>query len=159
MKGKLLHRSEEYKEALKFFEFAVQQQADDDQQNPPRANCFFYSGNCYEKLKDFKQAILSYKKCLTIDNNYLGAAIHLANLLANLGEGQRAAKYFKHAIKIDNSSVNAHFGLAKAIQQYSDDKTAPIQHFEEVLRREPEHYKALTQLGILYLDREEFDNS
>lgn len=83
----------------------------------------------------------------------------MANLLANLGEGQRAAKYFKHAIKIDPDSVNAHFGLAKAIQQYSDDKTAPIFYFEEVLRREPDHFKALTQMGILYLDREEFQNS
>lgn len=76
-----------------------------------------------------------------------------------MGEGQRAAKYFKHAIKIDPESVNAHFGLGKAIQQYSDDKQAPIAHFEEVLKREPQHFKALTQLGILYLDREEFEKS
>ena len=54
-----------------------------------------------------------------------------------MGEGQRSAKYFKHAIKIDPESVNAHFGLGKAIQQYSDDKQAPIAHFEEVLKREP----------------------
>ena len=32
-----------------------------------------------------------------------------------MGEGQRAAKYFKQAIKIDPESVNAHFGLGKAI--------------------------------------------
>jgi len=29
----------------------------------------------------------------------------------------------------------------------------------EVLEREPDHFKTLTQLGILYLDREEFDKS
>ena len=62
---------------------------------------------CFEKLKDFKQSMLSFKKCLTIDQSHFGACIHLANLLANLGEGQRAAKYFKHAIKIDPESVNA----------------------------------------------------
>ena len=28
-----------------------------------------------------------------------------------------------------------------------------------MLAREPNHFKTLTQLGILYLDREEFDNS
>ena len=96
---------------------------------------------------------------MTIDNNHFGGCIHLANLLANLGEGQRAAKYFKHAIKIDGESVNAYFGLGKALQQYSEDKDAPIPHFKEVLSREPNHFKTLTQLGILYLDREEFDKS
>ena len=60
--------------------------------------------------------MLSFKKCLTLDPDHFGACIHLANLLANLGEGQRAAKYFKHAIKIDSENINAHFGLGKAIQ-------------------------------------------
>jgi len=38
-------------------------------------------------MKEFKKAILNYKKCLTLDAKHLGATIHLANLLANLGEG------------------------------------------------------------------------
>jgi len=58
---------------------------------------------------------LNYKKCLTIDGKHYNACLHLANLLANLGEGQRAAKYFKHALKIDSDSVNARFGLAKTL--------------------------------------------
>ena len=95
----------------------------------------------------------SYKRCLTIETNHFGACIHLANLLANLGEGQRAAKYFKHAIKIDPTSLNAHFGLGKALQQFSDDKDAPMQHYLEVLERQPDHAKTLTQLGILHLER------
>ena len=31
-----------------------------------------------------------------------------------------------HAIKINPDEINAHFGLGKAIQQYADDKDAPI---------------------------------
>lgn len=42
---------------------------------------------CNEKMKDFKKSIQNFKKSLTIDNNHFGACIHLANLLANLGEG------------------------------------------------------------------------
>jgi tetratricopeptide (TPR) repeat protein len=101
----------------------------------------------------------NFKKALTIENCHFGSCIHLANLLANLGEGQRAAKYFKHALKIDPESINAYFGLGKAVQQYSEDKDAPIAHFEEVLKRDPNHYKALSQLGILYLDREEHEKA
>jgi tetratricopeptide (TPR) repeat protein len=88
--------------------------------------------------------MLNYKKSLTLDKNHYGATIRLANLLANLGEGQRAAKYFMHAIKVNPEEVNAHFGLGKAIQQYADDKDAPIEHFEEVLKRDPAHCKTLT---------------
>jgi tetratricopeptide (TPR) repeat protein len=54
---------------------------------PPKANCFYYLGLCHEKLKDFKQGILNFKKCLTLDTDHFGSCIHLANLLANIGEG------------------------------------------------------------------------
>jgi Tfp pilus assembly protein PilF len=81
----------------------------------PKANTFFFLGMSFEKTKDFKRGMLNFKKSLTLDKNHFGATIHLANLLANLGEGQRAAKYFMHAIKIDPENVNAHFGLGKAI--------------------------------------------
>jgi tetratricopeptide (TPR) repeat protein len=72
-------------------------------------------GNALEKVKEYKKCVLNYKKCLTLDTKHFGACIHLANLLANIGEGQRAAKYFKHAIKIDPKSVNALFGMGKAL--------------------------------------------
>ena len=91
----------------------------------------------YEKLKDFKKAMASFKKCLTMENNHFGACMHLASLLANLGEGERASKYFKHAIKIDGEAINAHFGLGKSIQQFAEDKNAPIPHFLEVIKRDP----------------------
>ena len=103
--------------------------------------------------------MLNFKKTLTLDKNNFGASIHLANMLANIGEGQRAAKYFMHAIKIDPDSTNAYFGLGKAIQQYADDKDAPLPHFKEVLKRDANHCKTLTQMGILYLDKEDFDQS
>ena len=130
---------------------------------------FFQLGGVFERSKDFKKAVLNYKKCLTIDNKHFGACIHLANLLANVGEGQRAAKYFKHAIKVasenpdsvgKDSLVNAYFGLGKTLQQYSDNKDAPISPLEKVVKElDPTHYKAYTQLGILYLDREEYEKA
>ncbi len=105
---------------------------------------FFHIGQVYERTKDFKKAVLNYKKCLTLDGKHFGACIHLANLLANVGEGQRAAKYFKHAIKVatdpdlkppisKDSITNAFFGLGKTLQQYSDNKDAPLPHLLKVV--------------------------
>ena len=129
LQGKILHKLAEFEPAIVALEEAIKIQVKDNSQGPPKANTFYYLGMCYERNKDFKKCMQNYKKCLTIDNNHFGGCIHLANLLANLGEGQRAAKYFKHAIKIDPDSLNAHFGLGKALQQYSEDKDAPIPHF------------------------------
>ena len=86
-------------------------------------------GLCSEKIQDIKQGVDSYKTCLTIESNHFGACLRLANLLANQSEAQRAVKYFKHAIKIDKDSVNAHFGLGKTLQKFSEDKEAPIPHY------------------------------
>ena len=137
---------------------------------PPKPTLFFNIGCLHEKAKDFKKAVLNYKKCLTLDPKHFGACIHLANLLANVGEGQRAAKYFKHAIKVITDSdttlitkdgiINAYFGLGKTLQQYSDNKDAPLAPLLKVVQDlDPKHYKAHTQLGILYLDREEYEKS
>ncbi len=58
------------------------------------------------------------------------------------------------------SLVNAYFGLGKTLQQYSDNKDAPIAPLEKVVKElDPSHYKAHTQLGILYLDREEYERA
>ena len=70
--------------------------------------------------------------------------MHLASLLANLGEGERASKYFKHALKIDPEAINAHFGLGKSLQQFSENKESPIPHYLEVIKRDANHFKALT---------------
>jgi tetratricopeptide (TPR) repeat protein len=159
LQGKLYLKLDQADRALEPIEVAIKLQVEDPLWGPPKANSFFYLGMALERVKDFKKGMQNFKKALTIDNNHFGSCIHLANLLANLGEGQRAAKYFKHALKIDPDSVNAHFGLGKAVQQYSEDREAPIHHFEEVLKRDPMHYKALSQLGILYIDREEHEKA
>ena len=115
LKGKIQLKLGETVEAIIPIEQAIRLQAEDPLQAPPKANSFYYLGMCQEKEKDFKKGMQNFKKALTIDNNHFGSCIHLANLLANLGEGLRAAKYFKHALKIDPDSINAHFGLGKAV--------------------------------------------
>mmetsp|Transcript_3574 Transcript_3574/g.2604 ORF Transcript_3574/g.2604 Transcript_3574/m.2604 type:complete len:130 (+) Transcript_3574:125-514(+) len=49
--------------------------------------------------------------------------------------------------------------MGKALQQFSDNKDAPIEHFKFVIEKDPTNFKAFTQLGILYLDREEYEKS
>ena len=104
--------------------------------------------------------MLNYKRCLTQDSNHFGACFHLAKRLQILGEHTRAIKYFKHATKIDSSSVQALFGLAKAIHMAAGqpaEECIPI--YEEVVRRDEKNYKAFTQLGLLHNERKEYDKA
>ena len=85
-----------------------------------------------------------FKQCLSLESNNFGACMHLATLLASQNEGQRAQKYFMHAIKIDPNSAAANYGLGMVLQEYTQDKEAPIPYYQRVIAQQPNHYKALT---------------
>lgn len=119
MLGKIQDRKGLNIEAIETFTHALKLQT---AQTTPKPGVFFHIASCHERLKDYKKAVLNYKKCLTLDPRHFGASLHLANLLANVGEGQRAAKYFKHALKVAQEGevskdliVNAEFGLGKTL--------------------------------------------
>lgn len=82
------------------------------------SQAYFNLGQCFEMDKNYKDALMNYKKCLKDDQSHFGACIFMANLLSNLSEGQRALKYFKHALRIDPNSINANFGIAKTYMQF-----------------------------------------
>jgi len=93
------------------------------------------------------------KQCIQLEPNHFAAAISLATILGNSGDHHKAAKYFRHATKIDPTSIDAQFGLGRALLNVSDNKEAAITCFEYVLSKEPENYKALTQMSIAYMDK------
>lgn len=96
-------------------------------------------------MKDYKKCAAYYKKCLTIDQKNLGACIHLANLLASINEGERALKYYKHAIKQDPESISINYGFAKTIQQFQpENKKIALRHYDIIIQKEPNHFRALT---------------
>lgn len=77
-----------------------------------------------------------------MDQEHFGAAIHLATLLANTGDNKKAAKYFRHALKIQPNSIPANFGLGKTLHSVTNNAEASIIYFEKVLELDPTHYKA-----------------
>lgn len=111
-------------------------------------SAFFYLGVIHEKNREYQQAISILKQCLTLDHDHFGATIHLASLLANTGDSKKAAKYFRHAVKIKPDSIPANFGLGKTLHLVTANGEASIPYYEKVLEIDPEHYKAQCQLGV-----------
>ncbi len=119
--------------------------------NCQNVSAFFYLGVLLDKCKEFDRAISMLKQCLAIDTENFGACIHLATLLANTGENKKAAKYFKHALRLNPKSVPANFGMGKILHAITgvnsggsnvSQLAASIQYFKTVLELDPNYYKA-----------------
>ena len=82
-----------------------------------------------EKKKDLKKAEQCYKESLVHDENNINSAMHLASILGNGGQNQKAAKYFKHVLKLEPENLQAHYGLGKVLQSGSNNKDATIKEF------------------------------
>ena len=85
MQAKIQERKGLNQEAIESFTQALKVQG--PSQAPPKPGLFFHIACCQERVEDFKKAVLNYKKCLTLDARHFAACLHLANLLANVGEG------------------------------------------------------------------------
>ena len=79
--------------------------------------------------------------------------------MANAGEAPKAAKYFRHALKLDPTNIPANFGLGKILHSTSENIDAPIAHYKFVIEHDPKHYKAFCQLGIVYLEKGELERA
>ena len=85
--------------------------------------------------------------------------MHLATVLANQGEVDRAQKYYNHALKLDVNSISANYGLGMVLYKHGNNKEDSVAHFERIITNDPAHYKALTQLGVIYLEQNDIEKA
>lgn len=53
----------------------------------------------------------------------------------------------------------AHFGLAKILHQAQDEVDEALKHYRYVVENDVTHYKALCQIGIIFLERQDLEKS
>ena len=116
--GRVYDKEGKHDDALETFKKALQISTLDKNNKKANLNAHFFTGCQYEQLKDPKQSIFHFKQCLLFDQSHFGACIHLATQLANSGDFPKAEKYFRHCIKLNPTSVPAHFGLGKILQHF-----------------------------------------
>ena len=66
---------------------------------------------------------------------------------------------YRQALKIDPNNVNANFGYGKVLHSTSEDLALPLQYYQKAVSLDPKHYKALCQIGIVHLEKSEFDKA
>lgn len=88
--------------------------SDNTKKSPLKARVYNYSGLAYHKVGDMDNAILQYKKSLSLDPFNIEARINLGVSYFHKGLVDKAIINFKHALEINPKNADAHYNLGIA---------------------------------------------
>ncbi len=88
--------------------------SDGVKKSPIKARVYNYLGLAYHKAGDMDNAILQYKKSLSLNPFYADAHNNIGISYFYKGLIDKAITHFKHAIEIDPSHPDAHYNLGVA---------------------------------------------
>ena len=74
---------------------------------PDDANLYFNAGICWEKLKNYENALIAYKKAVELKPDEADFLYNLALLYEQVGDIDSAMENFKKVIYYKNVDVNA----------------------------------------------------
>lgn len=79
------------------------------------------------------------------------------------GEYSEAIDFFRKAIELDDSNLDAHFRLGFLLELYGneadEEQDSAVCHYERCLEAVPVHTNAVINLGLLYEDRERYHDA
>lgn len=88
--------------------------SDNVKKSPAKARVYNYSGLACHKIGDMDNAILQYKKSLSLNPFYADAHNNIGISYFDKGLTDKAISHFKHAIKVDPFHADAHYNLGVA---------------------------------------------
>jgi tetratricopeptide (TPR) repeat protein len=96
--------------------------------SPFKARAYNYMGLAYDKAGDLDNAVLQYKKSLSLNPLYADAHNNIGVAYFDMGLVDKAITHFKHAIEINPFHADAHYNLGVAY----GDKGAINNAYEEM---------------------------
>lgn len=121
--------------------------------SPGSSEALRYLALSYVQKKQYEDAIFTFKKALSIDNNPI-LSMNLANVYKIIGKSQDAIRYYELAIDINPKYAKAHnnlAGLYADLNQYNKS----LYHYKEALHADPGFTLAHLNLGILFFRNQE----
>jgi tetratricopeptide (TPR) repeat protein len=109
------------------------------------AQLYYKLGWTQAKDKEFSGAVKNFKKAIELDETLTGAYNNLGNIYYTMGKRNEAAKYYRMALERDPGMADAHFNLGY-IYYYQGRLKEATREFNEVLRLQPDNYKAKLML-------------
>ena len=117
------------------------------QDYPNEALLHNISGACYSALDKLDNAVLSYKKALSLKPNYAEAFNNLGIVHQNLSQLEEAVKNYKQALVIKPNYAEAHNNLGNVLQELGQLEEA-IKSYEQAFAIKPSYFTAFNNLSI-----------
>jgi tetratricopeptide (TPR) repeat protein len=123
------------------------------------ATAYYYKGRNYMGMKDTSRAIFSYRRAITLDNDYYNAYVQLGNIYF-IKSGKKnlnlSIDYFTNAIRINEASAEAYYARALAYFDLSaiegDALQKALRDNEKVTILTPDDYRPYSSIGVIYLN-------
>lgn len=120
--------------------------------DPDNSEALHLMGVLASSVGDSERAIQLLEKSIFINPTDPIYHTNLASILLKQGRTEQAIRHFHEALKLNKNYPEAHFGMAKALQdrnglQGRNDLETAVRHYQTVLQLKPAHYQARLHLG------------
>lgn len=119
---------------------------------PQNAEAYFMLGLNFRSAKDTARAINSFQRAVELDADLTDGWIILGNLFEEK-KNKIAERYYKSAVRTNESSVKAKHGLAMYYQNQNRIAEA-IEIYDDIILIDQNYYPAYLNSGILQLDQD-----
>ena len=106
--------------------------------------------------KDINAAMEHFSEALRRDQDDVSTHLNIARAFLAQGDTDKARMRFQEALNLAPDNLDVHFGLAGVLANLRDTDGA-IREYKIVLKSRPEHFLAMSNLGLIYADRGEYD--
>ncbi|MBN2534497.1 MAG: AAA family ATPase [Spirochaetales bacterium] len=146
----------DYVKAMELFEKIV----DKDSKN---YQCYEKMGKIEVSRKNLDKAVNLYKKSLDIYPDDENTWNELGNVYFDLLEFEKAIECYKKSASINTDFYWAYYNIGLAMsRKWPDDKTKRDESkkwFEKAIEVKQDYYPALNELGLYYLDNDDYDTA
>lgn len=126
--------------------------------HPEALNCLNDLGCAYKDSGRYEEAIICYKKALSISAKYHPALTNLAGTYFTLKRFVNANEYIAKAIQIE-PNIASNFLLLGNILNNSSEVTSAISAFRHALKIDPNYYQAYYNLALLLKENSKLDDA
>ncbi len=134
--------------------------------DPKYARAHFNLGVTYEDLGRGGEALAHYDKAIAFDPSSQDAHLNRAMLLLRLERFDDAIAGFERAVAVQPENAEGYYDMAEAVLVLAGKKQEPqrtalyrraISHFQQALERDPKHYRAQYNIGVVHHKLQELD--